>query len=81
MPVRTPTNTQLSSSYALMPSSIETIDYALYNFINDELNVNVTTNKGFEKIPVIFSNILQNSELFKFINILYHPIGIFSFLL
>jgi hypothetical protein len=55
MPVRTPTNTQLTSSYSLAPSSTETIDYALHNFVNDTLNIHVTTNQGFEKVPIIFS--------------------------
>jgi hypothetical protein len=54
MPLRTPTNTQLTSSYTLLPSSIETIDYALYNFITG-MNISVTTNNGFDKVPVIFS--------------------------
>lgn len=55
MPIRTPTNTQLSASYSLAASTHEMIDTALYNFINDELNVFCTTNEGFAKVPVIFS--------------------------
>ena len=56
MPVRTqPQQAQLSASYTIKSSTIETIDYALYNFINDELNIYVTSNKGFEKVPIIFS--------------------------
>jgi hypothetical protein len=55
MPVRTPVNVQLSSSYSLAPSRLEDIDYALYNYVNDQLNVYTDTNKGFEKVPVIYS--------------------------
>ena len=55
MPIRTPTNTQLSSSYSLAPSTLEHVDYALYSYINDKLNISTDTNKGFEKVPVIFS--------------------------
>jgi hypothetical protein len=38
----------------LMPSTIETIDTAMYNFINETLNLHVNTNKGFKKVPVIW---------------------------
>ena len=55
MPIRTPVNTQLTSSYSLSPSTIEDIDYAIYNYINDELNIYTDTNRGFEKVPVIYS--------------------------
>jgi len=55
MPARTPLNQHLSSSYALKPSSLEDIDYAVYNYINDSLNIYSETNKGFEKVPVIYS--------------------------
>ena len=37
-----------------MPSTIETIDQALFNFIDDELNLFTTTNKGRIKVPVIW---------------------------
>ena len=55
MPVRTPVDVQLSSSYSLAPSTLEDIDYALYNYVNDQLNIYTDTNKGFEKVPVIYS--------------------------
>ena len=55
MPRSTPVNTQLSSSYPLAPSSLESIDFALYNFVDQELNIFCDSNKGFEKVPVIFS--------------------------
>jgi hypothetical protein len=34
---------------------MEDIDYAIYNYINDELNIFATKNTGFRKVPVIFS--------------------------
>ena len=55
MPVRTPLNQELSSSYALKPSTMEDIDYAVYNYVNDSLNIFTDTNKVFEKVPVIYS--------------------------
>ena len=36
------------------PSTIETIDTAMYNHINDVLNLQTTTNKGIEKVKVLW---------------------------
>ena len=36
-------------------SELEDIDFALYNFINDIMDLRVDTNKGFKKVPVIWS--------------------------
>ncbi len=38
----------------IAPSSIETIDRAMFNWINDELDLHCTTNKGWKKIPVLW---------------------------
>jgi|TARA_R110002126_G_scaffold45078_1_gene127967 hypothetical protein len=38
----------------LMPSTIENIDMALFEYIDNKLNLSCTTNKGFEKVPVIW---------------------------
>ena len=38
----------------LMPSTIETIDQAFYNWVNDSINSSAETNKGFKKVPVIW---------------------------
>jgi hypothetical protein len=37
-----------------MPSTVETIDQAFFKFIDQELNISSTTNKGFKKVPVIW---------------------------
>ncbi len=55
MPIRTSVDTQLSASYSLAASTHEMIDTALFNFINDELNIFCTTNEGFSKVPVSFA--------------------------
>lgn len=39
----------------LMPSTIETIDRALYNWLSEELGVFCTTNEGWERVPLIWS--------------------------
>ena len=38
-----------------MPSTIETIDFALYDWLNEELNIHCTTNEGWKKVPLIWS--------------------------
>ena len=37
-----------------MPSTIETVDQAFFNWINETINPSATTNKGFKKVPVIW---------------------------
>lgn len=37
-----------------MPSSIETIDTGFYEWVDQSLNISVTTNKGWEKVPVLW---------------------------
>ena len=36
------------------PSSLETIDKAVYSFVNEILNPHTTTNKGLSKVPVLW---------------------------
>ena len=38
----------------IMPSTIENIDSSLFEFVNDKLDIFCTTNKGFEKVPVVW---------------------------
>ncbi len=37
-----------------MPSTIETIDQAFFNWVDETINPSSTTNKGFKKVPVIW---------------------------
>tara|TARA_R100000008_G_scaffold82331_1_gene66517 strand:- start:742 stop:1623 length:882 start_codon:yes stop_codon:yes gene_type:complete len=56
MPIRTKApNVQNKAVYPLSPSTLEDVDYALYEFINDELNIYSETNRGFKKVPVMYS--------------------------
>lgn len=43
-----------SEVYEIQPSTLETIDYALFDFINDKMNNGSTTNEGWKKVPVIW---------------------------
>lgn len=38
----------------LEPSTIETIDLAIYKWLDEELNLHTNTNNGFKKVPVIW---------------------------
>ena len=40
--------------FSFAPSTLETIDYSIYDYMNGEVNLSVTTNKGFEKVPIIW---------------------------
>jgi len=37
-----------------MPSTIETIDQAIYKYVNETMDLHTTTNKGFIKVPVVW---------------------------
>ena len=39
----------------VMPSTLETIDQALFSWLNEELDIFATTNKGWKKVPVIWA--------------------------
>ena len=39
---------------AFMPSTLENIDFALFNYINKELDIHTNTNKGWKKVPVLW---------------------------
>jgi hypothetical protein len=40
------------SVLALEPSTIETVDFALYEWVDKGMDIHATTNKGFKKVPV-----------------------------
>ena len=43
-----------TKEYPIEPSTIETIDMAIYNLINDDFNLHTNTNTGFRKVPVLW---------------------------
>jgi hypothetical protein len=45
------------------PSTMETVDYAIYDFINDELGLRTNTNKGTEKVPVIWASAERSYQI------------------
>jgi hypothetical protein len=38
----------------LKPSTIENIDTGFYNWVKDDVNISLTTNEGYKKVPVIW---------------------------
>jgi len=56
MPKRTKLDQDLKAKYGFRPSTLEDIDTALLNFINNDLNIFCDTNGGFQKVPVIFAS-------------------------
>lgn len=43
-----------TNEITLQPSTIETIDTAIYNLINDRFDLHTLTNTGFKKVPVLW---------------------------
>ena len=38
----------------MQPSTIETVDRAIFNWLNEEMNLHCNSNRGFKKVPVIW---------------------------
>ena len=51
------------------PSTLETIDYSVYDWVDQQMNIFCTTNKGFKKVPVVWvagervSQVKNNKDL------------------
>ena len=43
-----------NSVLTLEPSKIETVDFALYEWVDKTMDIHATTNKGFGKVPVVW---------------------------
>ena len=59
---------QLTREIPAQPPTLETIDYAIYNWLNEELDLHTTTNEGFKKVPVIWATAeraVQSREDYK----------------
>jgi len=62
------TNEDVQRDVPFYKSDLEDIDFAIYNFLNDTMAVNVKTNKGFKKVPIIWSG-SERSQNIKTSNI------------
>src|SRR3990167_7479425 len=70
----------IKSRISFEPSTLESIDYSLYDFVNEKLNIFCTTNKGWKKVPVLWSGrertfqTKQNPEMIDLQESLIYPI-------
>lgn len=46
----------IKEEHYITPSTIETIDYSIHEWIDKKLDISTTTNKGFQKVPVKWSS-------------------------
>lgn len=53
-PARNPDHS-IKSLIPLLPSTFETIDFAMFDFLNDRLNIYCNTNKGWKKVPIFWA--------------------------
>ena len=44
-----------TDGYTIEPSTLENIDVGFYEYVDEQLNLHVTSNGGFKKVPVIWS--------------------------
>ena len=49
-------------------SDLEDVDFALFNFVDEQLNISTNTNKGFKKVPVVWAgseraHSIKNSDI------------------
>ena len=47
----------------IQPSTIETIDRALFDYIDEELDIFCSTNKGFKKVPVLWMTAERSHQI------------------
>jgi|TARA_R110000823_G_scaffold66704_3_gene155914 hypothetical protein len=62
MPDKVSTNASLKE-VSLMPSTIETIDRALFEWLDAKLNIFSTTNKGWGKVPVVWAGAERSHQI------------------
>ena len=47
----------------ITPSTLETIDTAFYNFMNDDLNLSTETQTGFRKVPLLWVSAERSHQI------------------
>jgi hypothetical protein len=47
-------NDDIKETIPVIPSTLETVDVGIFNWLNDILNLHVTTNNGWKKVPVVW---------------------------
>ena len=54
---------KLDQDLEFAPSTLETIDYALFDYINSEFNLKTITNNGRKKVPVIWTSAERSFQI------------------
>ena len=55
--------TLLDQDLHFTPSTMETVDYALYDYINETLDLQVTGRDGWEKVPIIWASAERSFQI------------------
>lgn len=50
----------------IMPSTLENIDLALYEWVDEKLNIHTATNEGWKKVPVVWATTERSFSVKKF---------------
>ena len=46
-----------------MSSTLETIDYAVYDYMNERMNLGTTSNSGFKKMPIVWASAERSFQI------------------
>jgi|TARA_R110000796_G_C14475066_1_gene426021 hypothetical protein len=65
MPRRSNPKEIKETNLPINPSRLEDIDFAMFNYLNESLDIHCDTNKGFKKVPIIFST-QERAHMTKF---------------
>ena len=49
----------------IQPSTLENIDIAFYDHINDKFNIAATTNKGWKKTPILWLTAERSYQIYR----------------
>jgi len=61
--IPTENDTKIDRDLSFSPSTLETVDYALYDYINDTLGLSTITNEGRKKVPVIWTSAERSFQI------------------
>jgi len=55
--------TRIDEDLSFSPSTLETVDYAMYDYIHDTLGLSTITNEGRKKVPVIWASAERSFQI------------------
>lgn len=54
---------ELTQEVTFQASTIETVDFAVYNWLNEKMNIHSTTSEGWRKVPVIWTSAERTHQI------------------